>query len=214
MHEQNQAAPPDRPSPPAGPGPTGPPGPAASSALAPLIGQAVLALVAAYVVFTSFGLGLWSHIGPGPGFFPLVLGVAMLLLALSWFVQERRRTATPAAAPAQGAATATEVPEVPVIPGIPSTPAAGTGDGSGGRGHVLAVVGSLIVLGLLIDLLGFQLTMFAFLLFHLKRQNAVRWITAVIISAVGSVGTFVLFGAGLGVQLPAAGIPFLANLGL
>lgn len=208
MHEQNPAPPADPPRP--SPGPTGPPGPSATQARGALLAQGALALIGAYVAYSSLALDLWGNLGPGPGFLPFVLGTAMLLLALTWFVQERlraARSATPAtAAPAQ---------DIADTDGEPSeAPATRTGDGSSGRGHVISILVSLVVLGLLMDLLGFQLTVFAFLMFHLKRTGDVGWVTAVIVALVGSIGTFVLFGAGLGVQLPAASVPFLANLGL
>jgi len=154
-----------------------------------LVAQVVLAALAGYVISQSFGLGLWQSFGPGAGFFPLVLGAALLVLSVAWFVQSRAWAAP-----------------------------AGTSGGVD-RYHLVTVVGSLVVLGVLLQPLGFQLAMFCFLLchlklFHLRRGGGSGWITALAVSAAGSIGTFVLFVAGLGVQLPAASIPFLAALGL
>ena len=157
------------------------------------VAQLVLAALAVYVISQSFGLGLWRAFGPGAGFFPLVLGFALLVLSAAWFLQSRT-----------------------------GLDASGDDAGEGGRldrFHLLTVIGSLIALGVLLEPLGFQLAMFCFLLchlklFHLRRGGGAGWITAVVVSAVGSVGTFVLFVAGLGVQLPASAIPFLSALGL
>lgn len=169
-------------------------------ARAALIAQVVLAAIAVYVITRSFGLGLWKSFGPGAGFFPLVLGFALLVLSAAWFVQSRARSAAPAREDSAEA---------------PAEEKTGGFD----RFHLVTVVGSLIVLGVLLEPLGFQLAMFVFLLchlklFHLRKGGGSGWIASLIISAVGSVGTFVLFVAGLGVQLPASSIPFLSALGL
>lgn len=160
---------------------------------APYIAQLVLAALAVYVISQAFGLGLWKAFGPGAGFFPLVLGIALLVLSAAWFLQSRTRPAA-------------------------------SGDEAGEPGridrfHLLTVLGSLVALGVLLEPLGFQLAMFCFLLchlklFHLRRGGGTGWVTALVISAAGSIGTFVLFVAGLGVQLPASALPFLSALGL
>lgn len=157
------------------------------------VAQLVLAALAVYVISQSFGLGLWRAFGPGAGFFPLVLGVALLALSAAWYLQSRTGSA-------EGDDAADE-------------------SGPVDRFHLLTVLGSLVALGVLLEPLGFQLAMFCFLLchlklFHLRRGGGTGWITALVVSAAGSVGTFVLFVAGLGVQLPASAIPFLSALGL
>jgi len=66
----------------------------------------------------------------------------------------------------------------------------------------------------LMNFLGFQLSMFLFVLFLLMvlgRQSL--WVTLVV-ALLGSVGVYRLFGGYLDVSLPAAGVKFLANLGL
>jgi putative tricarboxylic transport membrane protein len=52
--------------------------------------QAVLTALAVYVAIESLSLGLWSSFGPGPGFFPFALAIALGLLAVAWFVQSLR----------------------------------------------------------------------------------------------------------------------------
>lgn len=79
---------------------------------------------------------------------------------------------------------------------------------------VIAVVVSLAVLAALLDLLGFQLSMFAFLLYHLKVRGRRGWLSSLIISLAGSVGAFYAFNYGLNVSLPTAGIPLLNLIGL
>ncbi|MGP0222379.1 MULTISPECIES: tripartite tricarboxylate transporter TctB family protein [unclassified Paenarthrobacter] len=82
------------------------------------------------------------------------------------------------------------------------------------RGTVIAVVVSLAVLAAVLDLIGFQLGMFLFLLYHLKVRGRRGWASTLIIALAGSVGAFYAFNYGLNVALPAAGIPFLNSIGL
>ncbi|MFJ4210833.1 tripartite tricarboxylate transporter TctB family protein [Paenarthrobacter sp. NPDC089675] len=86
--------------------------------------------------------------------------------------------------------------------------------GGADRGLVIAVVVSLAVLAAVLDLIGFQLSMFLFLLYHLKVRGRRGWISSLIIALAGSVGAFYAFNYGLNVTLPAAGIPFLNSIGL
>lgn len=82
------------------------------------------------------------------------------------------------------------------------------------RGLVIVVVVSLAVLAALLDLIGFQLGMFLFLLFHLKVRGRRGWVSSLIIALAGSVGAFYAFNYGLNVALPTAGIPYLNSIGL
>ncbi|BCW51973.1 Flp pilus assembly pilin Flp [Arthrobacter sp. 1088] len=82
------------------------------------------------------------------------------------------------------------------------------------RGLVLAVVISLAVLAAVMDLIGFQLSMFIFLMYHLKIRGGRGWVSALIISAAGSFGAFYAFNYGLNVALPTAGISVLNSIGL
>jgi hypothetical protein len=64
------------------------------------------------------------------------------------------------------------------------------------------------------DLLGFQLMMFLFMLFMLMILGRQTIWTTVIIALACSVGVYHLFGRYLDVQLPPSSLAFLANLGL
>ncbi len=142
----------------------------------------------ALVVWDSLDLEYYTKLGPGAGFFPLWLGIGMGVLSTIWLVQVSWRTG-----PAQDAAF------LPVRSGIV---------------RILAITGSLVVAGLLMDLLGFQVTMLlllVFLLLVLGRQPV--WLT-VIIALAGSIGVYWVFVAYLDVQLPASSIAVLARLGL
>lgn len=82
------------------------------------------------------------------------------------------------------------------------------------RGLVIAVVLSLAVLAAVLDLIGFQLGMFLFLMYHLKVRGRRTWVSSLIISLAGSVGAFYAFNYGLNVALPTAGLPLLNSIGL
>jgi putative tricarboxylic transport membrane protein len=88
-----------------------------------------------------------------------------------------------------------------------------TGEGADG-GLVLAVVVSLVLLAALLDLLGFQLSMFLFLMYHLKIRGKRSWLSALLTALAGSVGAFYAFNYGLNVALPVASIPVLNLIGL
>lgn len=162
-----------------------------------LLFPAALAVLGAVVVINASGLGLWARLGPGPGFFPLVLGALLVVLSLAWLAQEARAHRTPAAA--QELAPDLDIPEESVEPLRPRLAA--------------AIVVSLVVLALLMPLLGFQLSMLLFLVFHLRVLGKRRWLLTGIVSLVGSFGVFVLFSRVLSVNLPAASIGFLQSLG-
>lgn len=153
--------------------------------------QLVLIAVGAYVAVEARSLGLWTSLGPGPGLLPLILGVALVGLSLTWLVQtvvERRR------------ASAVDTGEAP---GEPLD-----------RPYVLGIVGGLIVLASLMELLGFQISMAVFLFAELLLLGKQRWWVAAPVALVGSVGVFVLFDRVLAVQLPLSSLPFLSGLGL
>ncbi len=145
-------------------------------------------IFSALVVWGSLDLEYYTKLGPGAGFFPLWLGVAMGALSLVWLVQVFRRTGKP--------------PKTASLP-----------DRSG-IVRILAIIASLVAAALVMNLLGFQVAMFLlliFLLFVLGRQSV--WLT-VIIALAGSVGVYRVFVTTLDVQLPAASLAFLARLGL
>ncbi|MGN8131299.1 tripartite tricarboxylate transporter TctB family protein [Paenarthrobacter sp. 22069] len=82
------------------------------------------------------------------------------------------------------------------------------------KGVVISVVASLVILASVMDLLGFQLSMFAFLLYHLKIRGRRAWMPSLIISLAGSVGAFYAFNYGLNVALPVSAFTPLNLIGL
>jgi hypothetical protein len=156
--------------------------------------QAVLVALAIYLTIESARLGLWSSFGPGPGFFPFALAIALGLLAIAWFVQSLRGTAaTRGTAGTQGTAISSR--SAPVD-----------------RAHAIAVVASLVLLAATMNVLGYQLAMFLFLVFHLKVRAGRGCALTLILALVGSIGIYHGFDQGLMVQLPKS--MFLAGWGL
>jgi putative tricarboxylic transport membrane protein len=88
-----------------------------------------------------------------------------------------------------------------------------TGEGAD-RGLVIAVVASLLVLAAVLDLLGFQLSMFLFLMYHLKIRGKRSWLSSLLTALAGSIGAFYAFNYGLNVALPVSAIPALNLIGL
>ena len=82
------------------------------------------------------------------------------------------------------------------------------------RGLVIAVVVILVILASVMDLLGFQLSMFLFLMYHLRLRGRRTWVSSLIISVAGSFGAFNAFNYGLNVALPVSAFPLLNTIGL
>lgn len=163
------------------------------------VAASIIALSVATMV-SSFGLGYWVKLGPGPGFFPFWIGAVMTLSAFIWGFQAlrkhqiERRVSERSANNQAEAAPENETPEP--------------------KRSIWIVVLSLLILAGLLEILGYQLAMFAFLILHLKVLGKRRWVSSLIIAAVGSVGIFILFTQVLQVPLPTSSIGFLQGLGV
>jgi putative tricarboxylic transport membrane protein len=129
-----------------------------------------------------------SSLGPGPGFFPFWLGLGLAALAVVWLVQ-----------------ATTGPDEAPPEPLVPSR---------GGLLRIVAIVAALALFAALVDVLGFRLTMLAFLLLLLLALGRPPLPVTLAIAVVGSFGVYHAFTAGLHVPLPTAAIPVLQELGL
>jgi len=145
-------------------------------------------LFSGLVMWGSWGLDYYTKLGPGSGFFPFWCGVVTGVLSLLWLIQVSRRSGRPK----DGAF----LPE------------------RAGIARILAILAALGAMAGLMDFLGFQLMMFALLVFLLMFLGQQRiWMTLVI-ALLGSVGVYHVFGRYLDVQLPAATVKFLSYLGL
>ncbi len=141
------------------------------------------------VIRAAWELEYYSPLGPGPGFFPFWLGCLVALLSLIWIAQTvigwRR-----------GGSDARFLPE------------------RRGLLRILAIVGSMSLLIACMGTIGFQLSMFVFLLFVLIVLGRVNpWVTLAV-GALGSFGVHHVFRTFLDLQLPASSLPWLAAIGL
>ena len=142
-----------------------------------LITGTVLLLLAVFIAVESLKLRYYTALGPGPGFFPFWLSLVLAGLAIGMLLQ-----------------AGVGKPE----PRPDDFYAKGTGYLKAG-----AVVLGLVVTALLLERVGFCLTMLAvylFLLYSLGRQN---WIVTAVVSLAGSVGVYYAFVHWLQVPLPA-----------
>lgn len=165
------------------------------------IAAGALLLVAGSTIWASLGLGLWVRLGPGPGFFPLCLGILLTVCVVGWLVQHIR-----------GRVPAEVAPDDTSSADAASEPAAAEAEHFNAR-LAVTIVASLVALAALMEVLGYQLSMLAFLLFHLKVLGRRGWLLSIALSVAGGVGVFVVFTRLLGVYLPASSIGVLAQFG-
>jgi putative tricarboxylic transport membrane protein len=136
----------------------------------------VFLLLAVFIARESVELKFYTSNGPGPGFFPFWLSMALGLLAVLMILKATFRESEP-------------MPE-------------GFFASRAGYLRVGAIVVALAVTTALLDIVGFPLTLLVttlFLLFALGRPGL---IATLLVSAAGSFGCFYLFDRWLKVPLP------------
>ncbi len=141
-----------------------------------------------FVVWESWKLEYYTNLGPGPGFFPFWLGVTLGGLSLAWLVHESLRKE--------------KAKDRALLP-----PRAG-------MVRIFSILAALAAIAVFMNLLGFQLSMFLFMVFLLVVLGRQSLWVSVIAALVCSVGVYHLFGGYLDVALPAASLKWLAGLGL
>ncbi len=141
----------------------------------------------AFVVWEAWNLQYYSKLGPGAGFFPFWLGTTLGVLSFVWLIQVSRGSGKPK----NGAFLPQE----------------------GGTGRIVSILASLVVLGALMNLIGFQLTMFLFMVFLLMFLGRQKLVMTLVVALSCSVGVHYVFVRYLDVPLPAASFAFLAKLG-
>lgn len=167
----------------------------------------VVTLVGAAALIGSRTYPYWTPLGPGPGFFPRWLGGILIVGGLLWMAQLVR--AARAADAGHGTTgpdhAGASVADAMLVPeedapeySLPT---------------VLAIVVSLCVLAATLEVLGYQLAMFLFVLFHLLVLGRRRLLLSLVLALVCSVGVFVVFTRFLTVPLPASSVPFLQSMG-
>lgn len=145
-------------------------------------------ILGVYLMVESRKLQYYTDVGPGSGFFPFWLGAVLALVSAIWVVRV-------SIGPAE---------EMPTDFVPPRT----------GALRVVAVLVALALFGWLIDVVGFQLMMLAFLVFVMVVLGRREIPVTAVIAVVGSFGLYYAFKNWLDVPLPASSIDLLRNLGL
>lgn len=143
----------------------------------------VLAAFGAFIVRESLGHNYYgSDFGPGPGFFSFWLGILLIVLSVIQIVMTARRPAKP-------------LPDgfIPNREGIK---------------RILSILGALAAALVLMNYLGFSLTMTGFCIFLLRRLGRQSWWLTLLLSIAAGFGTYYLFGL-LQVMLPRGFLGFL-----
>ncbi len=152
------------------------------------VASLVLIGVGVYVVQEARDMTLYTSMGPGPGFFPFWLGLSFIGLSIVWLFQVSLQ------------------PQGPMEQGfVPSR---------GGVFRIVSILAALVLFSQLLDIVGFQLLMFAFLLFLLIALGRQKPLLTVLVSLAGSFGVYQVFTRWLDVHLPESSIELLRNLGL
>lgn len=139
-----------------------------------------LAFVAAAIVtlVSSFGYSYKDRLGPGPGFFPFWLSLITGGLSLALFAQ------------------VTWGRKAPFSQGSPLP------EDRGGAVRIFIILAGLAGSLIFLDLLGFRITLFLFLLLIPPALGMRGWVFILIFSLLGSFGVFHLFYYWLKVPLP------------
>ncbi|NVO12624.1 MAG: tripartite tricarboxylate transporter TctB family protein [Rhodoplanes sp.] len=140
------------------------------------IAGSLFLLMAVLVGWQSLTMKFYTHLGPGPGFFPFWLAVALGVVSIVMIAQS------------------TFGPSEPMPADFRPT--------RGGVLRMATVVVTLAATAALLEPLGFRLTMFAALLFLLAALGRQVWFVTVLIAAAGSFGAFQVFDGWLRVALP------------
>lgn len=139
------------------------------------------------VVMESLKLQFYTKLGPGPGFFPCILGGLFGLCSIIWLIQ-----------------IFMENPENNDEQQATKT----------GLSSVIVILVGLAAVAFLMDIIGFQLSLFLFLFILIKFLGEQKLVLTTIISIFGSVGVYYLFSKLLDLALPNATILFLGAIGL
>lgn len=146
-----------------------------------LVAGAVLAGLGSYIVVQA---RQWEYLGadgPGPGFFPLWYGLAIIGLALVLMATSVARPATP----------------------TPRADSAGTDDGRAGQmSRALATWAGLAACIGLLEILGFLLAFALFTFFVAAVMYRRPVLPALAVAVAGAISFYLLFPLALSVELP------------
>jgi putative tricarboxylic transport membrane protein len=143
-----------------------------------VLAPGIFLLMGLWICLETRQLPLGSFRMPEAGFFPLLLGITLSVLALILLA----------------------VNLVTVSPG--------SGEALAPRPEILVLIGSLFASAWLFERGGYLLTMTVFLVIVLKTLAQVRWMNAVALALLGSIVSYLLFDRILMIALPSGILPF------
>jgi putative tricarboxylic transport membrane protein len=148
---------------------------------ADVVSAIVLILFAAFLIFESSSLPISSEYGPGPGLFPLALGVIIGFLAilLLWDGLNPKVKDKPSKFQNKQGLFAAEL-----------------------------VMAGLVGYGVLITRLGYLITTFLLVVFLMKIVTRDKWLTALLTALGVTLLLFMIFTVGLDVHLPRSPFGF------
>ena len=136
-----------------------------------------LSILAAGMISAALRLPYGNLHNPGPGFFPLWLGVILGSMSIAFFVQTTRGK--------ESERTLKEILEEDVR-----------------WGKVLLVLGALIIYGFLMDTIGFLIVTFLLMIVLLKFIEPQPWKVVIGWALAGSVGSYLIFEVWMKLRLP------------
>jgi putative tricarboxylic transport membrane protein len=140
--------------------------------------------VAIITIVSSFAYSYKDRLGPGPGFFPVWLSLITGGLSLALFAQ------------------VTWGRKAPFTAGSPFP------EERAGTIRIFIILAALVGSVAFLDLLGFRITLFLFLIFLPLALGMRNWVIVLIFSLLGSFGVFHLFYYWLKVPLPMGVLGF------
>jgi len=159
---------------------------------AELLCAGALGLLGGVAIYLSLRLPYWSHYGPGPGFLPLWLGVALAIIAAALVIEGWRVR--------ESACAGRTVAQYP--------PADGARADGTERVSWFALVLGVLGMVLLVDRLGLLLAMSVFLLAGARWVAGLTWTNCVLVALLGPASFYLLFGVLLAVPFPRGPLGF------
>jgi putative tricarboxylic transport membrane protein len=158
------------------------------------VAASIFMLLGVLVIKSSTALIYMTDIGPGPGFFPLWLGILLIFLGLILVLQN--------VIAMKKNDQKTSENEEPLWPGV------------AGATRVGVVIFALLAVSFLITRIGFILSIFILISSLLYTLGKQKISTTLIVAFSGSFGVYFLFTKFLYVELPQATISWLSMIGL
>ncbi|TDL39686.1 tripartite tricarboxylate transporter TctB family protein [Arthrobacter nitrophenolicus] len=171
-------------------------------------------IIGVVVFLSASGFGYGTPAKPGAGVFPAAIAAMFVILGAVWLLQCITGVV---AASVEDENQTDEIDELcGDLKVSETTPGAlrRLGWASSPAFRIIVTILVMVAFGMLVDILGYQLTMLLAMALLLHLVAGSRWFITLLLSAAMAFGTFAIFSFGLGVPLPVAGIGFLQELGL